>query len=105
MSVAIEQFHGTPVTDALDLEGFAQATVSLTTSAAQSTNPPGEGIYDIWTTADCYIMISPTATTVTVGNGYLLRTGNTITALIRRDCRLGGIVGTGTATLSYHKVG
>lgn len=87
------------------LQGHAQGTLSLSTSAAQTSVLP-EGLYDLWTTADCYIKVATTANNVTTSTGYLLRSGVTLpSVLIRGVDKIGGIVASGTATLSYHKVG
>jgi hypothetical protein len=87
------------------LQGHAQGTVSLTTTAAQSSALE-EGLYDLWTSADCYIKVATTANDVTTGNGYLLRSSVTLpSVLIRTGDKIGGIVASGTGTLSYHKVG
>lgn len=95
--------HGTAVTDHIDIEGNAQAQLSLSTTAAQ-TAALTEGIYDIWCDVDCYIKVAPTADDVTTSTGYLLRADNTVPLIVRKDSKIGGIVASGTATFSYHKV-
>lgn len=90
--------------DTLFLEGYSASTVSLTTSAAQSAALE-EGYYAVWTTADCFIRVGPTATGVTTANGFILRTATTLYVYVPPSSKIGGIVASSTATLSYHKVG
>lgn len=94
----------TAVHDAVVIEGSTQGTLALSTTGAE-TAALREGIYDVWCTADCFIKVGTTASDVTTSNGYVLLAGNVIPVLIREDRKLGGVVGTGTATLSYHKTG
>jgi len=92
-----------PVTDALNLSGNARVDVSLTTSAAQSA-ALAVGRYAVSTSADCFIKVNATANDVTTANGYPLK-ANTVEFLnVPSNEKIGGIVATGTATLSYHKV-
>ena len=92
------------VSDVIRIGGYAQQTLSLSTTAAQ-TGQLREGIYDLWCDEDCYIKCAADSSDVTTSNGYLLRANNTIPIAIERNERLGGIVASGTATLSYHRVG
>ncbi len=96
-----------PVTDALNLGGNARVDLALTTTA-DHTAVLAVGRYAVWTTADCYIKVNATANNVTVAAGanagLLLRANTTEFLNFSGSERLGGIVSTGTATLSYHKV-
>lgn len=93
-----------PVTDALNLAGNARADLALTTSAAQTASVLTAGRYAVSTSADCFIKVNATASDVTTANGYPLK-ANTVEFLnFSGSEKLGGIVATGTATLSYHKV-
>lgn len=98
------QEHGMFVTDSIDLFDKTRTDVSLTTTAAQSA-ALDEGVYDIWTTADTYIRIATDASGVTTANGYLLRANNTIPVFVRQNHKIGGILASGTGTLSIHEVG
>lgn len=91
---------------AADIQGGAAVTLALSTSAAQ-TAALAEGIYDIWctTAADMLIKVATTANDVTAANGYLVRSGTTFRCRIRTGSKIGAIVGSGTPTLAYHKVG
>jgi len=100
----LNQGHPAFIANLVDLEGYAQATLSSATSAAQ-TAALIEGVYDVWCDQDTYIKIGTTANDVTSGTGYLLRQNNTITALIRQNSKLGAIMSTATGTVVYHKVG
>lgn len=91
------------ISDAVALSGFSQTTVSLSTSAAQSAALTA-GIYDVWCDVDCYIKVAATANDVTTSTGYLLRAGNTIPLIIPDQQKIGGIVSSGTGTLTYHRV-
>lgn len=91
------------VSDAISLSGNAQGTVSLSTTAAQSAALTG-GVYDVWSDVDCYIKVAATANDVTTSTGYLLRANNTIPIIVPDQEKLGGIVASGTGTLSYHRV-
>ncbi len=92
------------ISDPADLEGNAQGTLSLSTTGAQTAQLV-LGVYDVWADADCYLKVANgTASDVTTSTGYKLIKDNVIPIIIRKDRRIGGIVATGTATLSYHKV-
>ncbi len=91
------------VTDGIALSGNAKATVSLSTTAAQSAALTG-GIYDVWSDVDCYIKINATANDVTTSTGYLLRANNTVPIIVPDQEKIGGILASGTGTLSYHRV-
>lgn len=91
------------VSDAISLSGNAQGTVSLSTTASQSAALTG-GVYDVWSDVDCYIKVAATANDVTTSTGYLLRANNTIPIIVPDQEKLGGIVASGTGTLSYHRV-
>lgn len=91
------------VSDAISLSGNAKGTVSLSTTADQSAALTG-GVYDVWSDVDCYIKVAATANNVTTSTGYLLRANNTIPIIVPDQEKLGGIVASGTGTLSYHLV-
>lgn len=86
------------------LSGRSQQQLALTTSGAQ-TGILDAGFYDIWCDVECYIAVDATASDVTTANGYLYRTGTTLSDVwIPAGQRLGGVVASGTGTLSYHRV-
>jgi len=92
------------VNDPADLEGNAQITpVSLSTTGADSA-ALSEGIYDVWCDVNCYIKVGDTPNDVTTSTGYLLVAGNVVPLIIRQGKKLGGVVSTGTGTLSAHRV-
>lgn len=91
------------VIDAIRLAG-SKGGLAVSTTVAQ-TDVLAEGIYDLWADIDCYIKIAPTANDVTTNNGYLLRANNTVAFDVRSAERIGGIVASGTGTLSFHRVG
>lgn len=100
---AINLSHGQLVKDAIDIEGNPQATLSLTSSAAQ-TAALAEGVYHVWADAVSYIKVDPTANDVTTSTGYIIRANATpVPVIVRAGSKIGGITGT-TATLSYQKV-
>lgn len=91
------------ITEVLNIRGFSQGTpLSISTSAAQ-TAALTEGFYDVWSSVDAYIKVETTATDVTSSNGYLIRTGSTVTVAVPAGCKLGAIAGS-SGTLSYHRV-
>ena len=86
------------IENAIVITGRAQGTVA---SAAQSPKLPA-GIYDVWGTADMYVKVSKTtASDVTSGTGYLIRSGQTVPLKLAA----GECIGVTGATLSYHQVG
>lgn len=89
-------------TDAIDLEERAQATVSLSTSEANS-NALSDGVYDCWSDVDCWLKVGPSAAGVTSSNGYLLRANNTVPLVVRDGSRINAIAG-GNGTLRFHQV-
>lgn len=91
------------VTDAIRLAG-SRGSLAISATVAQ-TDVLAEGIYDLWSDIDCYIKIASTANDVTTGNGYLLRANNTVAFDVRSGEKIGGIVASGTGTLSFHRVG
>lgn len=93
------------VSDVVDLYNRTQATLALSTTA-DDTAALAEGTYDVWCDAECFLSVAPTdATGVTTANGYILQANTVITLYVRQDHKIGGIVASGTATLSYHKIG
>lgn len=98
--------HPAFFTDAADLEGNTQGTVSSATNAAQSAALL-EGIYDIWGTQDCYVKVGTTATDVTAANGYLLKAAAALPVriVVRADSKIGAILAATAGVLSYHRVG
>lgn len=88
--------------DFLDIEERAAGTLAFSGTATQ-TAPLVEGIYDVWATTDVYVKVAPTASDVTLANGYLIRSGSTVPILVRVNSRIGAI-GAGAATLSFHMV-
>lgn len=96
--------HGMRVHDAIDLEGYAQASLSISSVAAQ-TAALAEGIYDLWVDTDCFIKVAATANDVTTASGYLLRANNTVPLLVRDASKIGAITSAAAGTLRYHKVG
>lgn len=96
--------RGTPYSsDAAHLYGSTRVDVTLSATAAQSA-ALGAGIYDVWSTTDCYIATETTATTVTTANGYLLRANNTISVVLPHNYKVGGITTAAAGTLSIFKV-
>lgn len=91
------------VSDAIIISGFSQATVALSTTAAQSAALDA-GEYDVWSDVDCYIKVAATANDVTTSTGYMLRANNTVPVIVPSQEKLGGIVASGTGTLTYHRV-
>lgn len=91
------------VTDPIDIEGEAQATLAVSTSEA-ATAALTEGIYDLWSDVDTWLKVGTTVTGVTSSTGYLLRANNTIPLFVRQSSKIGAIAG-GAGTLRYHKVG
>lgn len=90
---------------AVSLEGPTRVRVdiALSTTAAQSA-ALDEGIYDVWSTVDTFIRVNPTANDVTAATGYLLRANVTVPLYVRSGSKIGGILSSGTGTLSYHRV-
>lgn len=95
--------HGEFVTDAIDIEGLAQATLAVSASEA-ATAALTEGIYDVWCDVDVWLKVGTTVTGVTSSNGYLLRANNTVPLFVRDQSKIGAIAG-GNGTLRFHKVG
>ena len=104
MSEAFHMRHPQFVSDLIDLEGYAQGSVSSATNAAQSA-ALNEGVYDLWCDQDSYIKIATTANDVTSSTGYLLRANNTITCVVRTNSKIGAIMSATAGTLKYHQVG
>lgn len=96
---------GEQVTDAIDLRDKVRVDLSVGITAAQTAAFASDGLYDIWcTAAELYIRVAADASGVTTSNGYLLKTGNTITFFVRAGDKVGGILASGTGTLSIHGV-
>lgn len=99
--------QGTKVYDGVDISNPVN-TLSLTTTAAQTDALP-YGVYDIWASADCFILTGTDVSGVTTsGAGIgrrLLSTDTLPNIVIVNNKKLGGIVASGNATLYYQKVG
>jgi len=85
------------------LEGNSQQSFAISSSAAQSA-ALHEGLYDVWSTIDCYIKVEETATDVTTSTGYILFAYNVVTLGIDESRKIGAITTSGTGTLQIHKV-
>lgn len=99
--------HPPQVSDCIDIFGNGQLSATFNATANCIANM-AEGIYDIWATADCYILDGANATVangVLSNTGYLLRGNNTISILIRGNHCLGAIQSTTSGTLAAVKVG
>lgn len=92
------------ITDAIDIEDWSQGSISLTTTVAFAAPGDGEGIYDVWCAVDCYVHVGPDAASLTTSTGYLLRAGNTIPLMVRKNSGIGGILASGANTLYYHRI-
>lgn len=91
------------VADFIDIENDAQGQVATSTIAAHSA-ALSEGVYDVWSAVDTYIKVAASANDVTTSTGYLLRANQTIPVWVSNGNKIGGILVTGTSTLSYHRV-
>lgn len=91
------------VTDPISISGFSQASLSISGIAAQSAALTG-GVYDVWSTVDCYIKINATANDVTTSTGYLLRANNTVPMQVPDQEKIGAITSGAAGTLTYHRV-
>lgn len=93
------------VIDYADLEGSAANQLVLAAATATPSGPVVEGVYDVWAlVGDVYVRVNAQgdATSVTAGNGYLLRAGNTITVYIRPGSQFNVLSVAGT-TFVYHR--
>lgn len=87
----------------INIRGNAAATLSVSGTAAQTAALTG-GLYDVWCTVDVYVKTAGTANDVTTANGYLIRVGETLPAMVvQNGDKIGAIAGS-AGTLSYHKV-
>lgn len=100
---ALAIIHGERVTDAVDLEGNAQANFAISTVAAQGA-ALSEGVYDVVADAECFIKVNATANDVTTATGYRLLANAVTPVLVRQDSKIGAITASGTGTIRYHKV-
>lgn len=91
-----------PTYDYLDLEGNAQASLAVSTSAAM-TEALVQGLYDVWCDLDVYLKVGQAPNDVTTSSGYLLRANVTLTLLMRTTKKLGAIAAS-SGTLRLHKV-
>lgn len=97
--------HGQRVSDAIDIEGRAQANFAVSTSPAQSA-ALAEGLYDVWCDdADCYLKVATVANDVTTSTGYRLKQTAIVPVLVRDGSKIGAVTATGSGTLRYHMVG
>ena len=86
------------------LQGNAQAQLSISGAAAQTSAFTENGYFDIWSDVDAYIKVAPTADDVTTSTGYLIRANITYPNLVVLvGDKIGAIAG-GAGTLSFHKV-
>lgn len=101
--VALAINHGDRVTDAIDIEGNAQANFAISTIGAQGAALV-EGVYDVITDAECYIKVATTASDVTTATGYRLVANAAVPVLVRDASKIGAITASGTGTIRYHRV-
>lgn len=86
------------------LDGRSQASVSFSTTAAQSVilTP---GVYAVWSDADCYIKTHPTtANDVTTTTGFPIKANSAVMPVrLVKPCKIGA-VGAGSGNLYYHQI-
>lgn len=89
---------------AADIHASDAASLSLSTSAAQTSALSNGGVYDLLCDTDCYIRIDPsTAASVTTTNGYRLLAGNCVPFRVMAGDKIGGILAAGSASLRYQR--
>lgn len=91
-------------TNPVCLVGFSQATLSVSSTAAQ-TAALDAGVYDVWCDdCDVYLKIAATANAVTTSTGYKLATGSMVSLYVPSGgYKLGGITAGVSGTLRYHR--
>lgn len=86
------------------LQGNAQAQLSISGTAAQTSAFSENGYFDVWSDVDAYIKVNPTADNVTTSTGYLIRANTTYpNVMVLVGDKIGAIAGS-AGTLRYHKV-
>lgn len=96
--------QGERVLDVVDIAGRAQATLSVSGTAAQ-TAALAQGVYDVWCDAEVFIKVGETADDVTTSTGYVIQAGNVVPIWVPASNKLGAITAGAAATLRYHRVG
>lgn len=110
------------ITDSARIQGSVQTPHAITPGVATQTSILKGGLYDLWfsAAADMYVKVGPTlvgytpegadqpalvpATDVTAANGYLIRSGTTVTIYAPYGARIGAVSAT-AGNLCVHKVG
>ena len=100
---ALDGPAGRPITDAIDLEGRAQATLSISSTLAQ-TAALAAGVYDVWCDVDVYISVNKDNTGKTTATSYILKAGNVVPVMVRDQRKIGGITAAASGMLSYHRI-
>lgn len=86
------------------IEGYAQASVALSTTAAQSAALT-EGVYEVWCASDFYLKNALDASDVLTTTGLLVKANIIKPIIVREGTKLGAILAASTATMFYHRVG
>jgi hypothetical protein len=93
------------VSNVIRLTGRTRGTDINISSSVQETPVLPEGIYDVWSTVDCYISTGVSNSGLTTSNGYLLRAGNTVSVELDGENKEKiGVRGT-SGVFSFHQVG
>lgn len=91
----------------INIEGRQRQSLSVSTSAASTTNPLDPGTYAVWADVDTSIRVDvdkSVASAVTVANGFPINSGDPVMPVrITRPAFLGGIA-SGSGSLYYHKI-
>lgn len=92
---------------AVSLSGNARVDLSISATPGQ-TAALTPGIYDLWSTINCYVKVNATADNVTAAAGanagYLLKADITQPFNVAAGEKIGVVTASGTGTFSYHKV-
>lgn len=90
----------------LQITGFSQASLSISSTGAQIIGTLERGYYAIYSNVDCYIKTNITASDVTTSTGFLLYANQMPNPfLIEAGHKIGAITTGATGTLYYHRVG
>lgn len=95
---------GNGASSVADISGTRFVDVTVGAAANGQTAVLAEGIYQVWSTADCYLLAETGSAGTSATNGLLLRANNSYNVKIRNGSKI-GVFSTPGCTLSGFKVG
>lgn len=90
--------------EAVEIHSTDAASLSISSSAAQTSALTAGGVYDLLSDIECFVRIDPsTGGSVTTGNGYRLLAGNCVSFRVVSGDKIAAITSSASGSLRYQR--